>query len=142
MTTNPDFEAFYKSLSHRARIALRGSQLFGDKPITSFAELETSTASRILKVMNVGQHTLQEIRTQARKWGHRMADDQEPKPPEQCSFCRFARQHGGPLQCHRFPPRDGEAWPEVDMADWCGEFRWNPRATQLPEEPAEESCPS
>lgn len=35
-----------------------------------------------------------------------------------CELCRFARENGSSLECHRNPP----PWHPVGRADWCGEW--------------------
>lgn len=27
--------------------------------------------------------------------------------------------------CHRFPPVNGQGWPDVELEDFCGEFKSN-----------------
>jgi len=50
-----------------------------------------------------------------------------------CDFCRFAHHYNSEssiVQCRRRSPDPKEYWPDVKLADWCGEFEpftdWRP----------------
>ena len=55
--------------------------------------------------------------------------DYPPMNEQRCSSCRYYRPDVdfAPERwyCHRHPPQlgpRGGQWPEVDAADWCGEW--------------------
>lgn len=58
-------------------------------------------------------------------------------PSDTCSTCRFFRaspfggQHQG--SCRRRPPTR-EGWPDVGLAQWCGEFEAAAPVMEIPDE--------